>query len=153
MSNENEFEKRRAKGTAHLLEQVARRMHEKRYQKDLHAAQWAALRYFERSGRQTATVIGLSRYLGNTSGSTSRTARSLVDRNLLVVTPSKEDARSVTFTLTAEGHEMLKADPLHEVMEILTNLPPAELGPLSQALDMIQTDLHKRRACSDKKCK
>ncbi|WOI52800.1 MarR family winged helix-turn-helix transcriptional regulator [Parvularcula sp. LCG005] len=139
------IKKRRARGTAQLFEQVARRILEKRHRDDLHAAQWSALRYFQRAGRQTANVIGLSQYLGNTSGSTSRTARSLVDRALLTVSPAEHDARSVTFRLTPEGEATLAEDPMLEIAAILDTLPPQELALLSKTLDTIQTELLKRR--------
>ena len=137
--------RRRAAGTALLFEQAARRLLEKRHPHDLHAAQWSALRYFARAGRRTANVIGLSRYLGNTSGSTSRTAKSLVDRGLLAVSPSDHDARSVMFTLTDKGHEVLKDDPLNELAEILAALSLEDIARLSQTLDIVMADLARRR--------
>ena len=145
MEHSENTNRRRAQGTAQLLEQLARRLLEKRGQKDLHAAQWSALRYFARAGRRTANIIGLSRYLGNTSGSTSRTARSLVDRDLLTVAASPHDARSVTFSLTEDGRQMLNDDPVHELAEILETLSQEDLLRLGDILDQLETRLAERR--------
>lgn len=146
MTDDQTHNRRRAVGTALLFEQVSRRLSEMRHPTDLRAAQWSALRYFSRAGRRTANVIGLSRYLGNTSGSTSRTARSLVDRGLLAVLPSEHDARSVTFTVTEAGKDALAQDPLLELADILVSLPPEEMARLSETLDLIHIELPKRRS-------
>ncbi|MEM9422015.1 MAG: MarR family transcriptional regulator [Pseudomonadota bacterium] len=145
MHEDDGHNRRRAAGAALLFEQAARRLLEKRYPHDLHAAQWSALRYFSRAGRRTANVIGLSRYLGNTSGSTSRTARSLVDRGLLAVSPSDHDGRSVMFSLTEEGQKVLIDDPLNELADIFAMLPSENMAQLSQALDFVMADITRRR--------
>ncbi len=136
---------RRALGTAQLLEHVARRLLERRDRQDLHPVQWSALRYFARAGRRTATVVGLSRYLGNTSGSTSRTVKVLVDRKLLEVTPSQYDGRSLTFSLTDAGWEALADDPLNEVAAALELLAADDLTGLSGILEQVFAELSRQR--------
>jgi DNA-binding MarR family transcriptional regulator len=137
---------RRTHGTAQLLEQVARRLFEKRHPDDLHPVQWAALRYFARAGRRTANIAGLSNFLGNTSGSTSRTAKSLVERGLLTTEPSDHDGRSVTFCLTEAGVTALEADPIRDVANLLAALPEDELRQFARILTRIHGDLAHRRA-------
>lgn len=128
-----------------MLEQLSRRVLERRDTSDLHAAQWSALRYFSRSGERAANVAGLARYLGNTNGPASRTAKSLVERGLLTSTPARHDARSVVFSLTPDGHSALEKDPLHEIGVILEPLDEDKLAQLSECLDDIQRSLIDRR--------
>ena len=146
MSDPDSQYTKRAAGTAQMLEQVARRILEKRDQQDLHAAQWSALRYFARAGRRTANVSGLSKYLGNTSGSTSRTARSLVDRDLLEATKAEYDARSVTFRLTENGSSTLEQDPLLELTQVLATVPPEDLIRLSEILEFVHSEMSRIRS-------
>jgi DNA-binding MarR family transcriptional regulator len=136
---------RRAQGVAQILMQVARRVHEKRGAADLHAVQWSALRYFARSGRQTATVNGFARYLGNTTGSASRTVKSLTERGLLEGSPSRHDARVNTLTVTARGRTLLANDPINDVAEALEILSGEELTALAAVLDKVSLTLGERR--------
>lgn len=145
MADPDPAQTRRAGGTAQLFEQLARRVLERRHGDDLHASQWSALRYFRRAGRRAATVIGLSRYLGNTSGSTSRTAKSLVERNLLSVAPALHDGRAVTFSLTEEGERRLAEDPLNDIAAVLSTLPDDDLQELARLLDTIDSRLRELR--------
>lgn len=135
---------RRAHGVAQLLEQVARRVLEKRDSNDLHAAQWSALRYFSRAGRRTANVAGLSKYLGNTMAPASRTARSLVDRGLLSACPSPDDARAVIFSLTQAGFDRLEEDPLIEIANLVASLDTVDIATLSESLEALRSHLDDR---------
>ena len=137
--------RRRAGGVAQLLAQLSRRVLERRDAEDLHAAQWSALRYFDRAGRRAATVMGLSTYLGNTTGSASRTVRSLTDRGLIVGEPLREDARSVGLTLTPRGRAMLERDPLNDVTDALCDLTEDDLARLGDLLDRLQQAIAERR--------
>lgn len=138
-------EMRRAAGTAQLLVEMSRRVLEKRDANDLHAVQWSALRYFKRAGRRASTVMGLARYLGNTTGSASRTARSLLERGLISGETSRRDARSVVFSLTPAGETALGSDPLLEVAQALLILDSEELSALAETLDRVQTTLVAKR--------
>ena len=133
--------RRQAGGVAQLLVQLSRRVLEKRDADDLHAVQWSALRYFSRAGRRSATVMGLASYLGNTTGSASRTARSLVERGLILGKPLREDARSVAFALTPPGRAALDADPLNDVIDALTVLDGEELSDLADTLDRVHQSI------------
>lgn len=136
---------RRASGVAQALLQLARQLQEKRAGDDLHAVQWAALRYFDRAGRRAATVQGLARYLGNTSGSASRTVRSLVDRSLVESRPLREDARSNSYTLTPRGEAALTRDPLLDLAEAVSALEDEDMATLGTLLDEVQTALERQR--------
>ena len=136
---------RRASGVAQTLLQLARQLQEKRTGDDLHAVQWAALRYFSRAGRRAATVQGLARFLGNTSGSASRTVRSLTERGLVTGQPLREDARSTTFSLTEAGLDALRRDPLLDLAQAVSALEDDQMTILGTLLDEVQTALERQR--------
>lgn len=141
----NEATRRRAGGVAQLLAQLSRRVLEKRHADDLHAAQWSALRYFARAGRRAATVMGLATFLGNTTGSASRTARSLVERGLVDAVPLREDARCITMVVTQRGRDALALDPLNDVTDALCELSEEELALLGDVLDRLGDIIAKSR--------
>ena len=136
---------RRASGVAQTLLRLARLLQEKRDSGDLHAVQWAALRYFDRAGRRAATVQGLARYLGNTSGSASRTVRSLLERDLIAGSPLREDARSTSFALTPKGEAALSRDPMLDLAAVVARLEDRDMATLGTLLDEIQTALERQR--------
>lgn len=133
--------RKQASGVAQLLMQLSRRVLEKRGVDDLHAVQWSALRYFSRAGRRAATVMGLANYLGNTTGSASRTVRSLVERGLIEGNPLREDARSVVFTLTVAGVTALGKDPLNDITDALSSLDERELTQLADTMDRVHASI------------
>lgn len=138
MTNGNSGHFRRAYGTAQLFEQLARKVLERRSHHDLHASQWSALRYFSRASRGASNVSGLSRFLGNTSGSTSRTAKSLVEKGYLKTEPAAHDGRAVSISLTEDGRQRLADDPLHDLSKILAEaLSPEDLAELGRILDQL----------------
>ena len=140
-SRADDAARRRAGGVAQILVQLSRRVLERRDAEDLHAAQWSALRYYARAGRRSANVMGLATYLGNTTGSASRTVRSLVERGLIARTPLREDARSTYLALTPAGEATLANDPLNEVTDAIASLSAADLDRLGDALDAVSQSL------------
>lgn len=136
---------RRASGIAQVITQLSRKVLEKRGADDLHAAQWSALRYFARAGRRTSTIMGLAGFLGNTTGSASRTVKSLTERGLVAGAPSRYDARSVNFTLTKAGEHTLTTDPLNDVSDALGVLTEDELTQLGSLLEKVERALEEAR--------
>ena len=131
----------RARGVAHLIEQVCRFAYEDRRPEALHSVQWSALRYFARANEQVRTVNGLAKYLGVTSAPASRTAASLVKRGLVDVHQSPRDARSNIFTLTEAGVALLEDDPIGKVAHLLAEMCEEDLKRLAAALDNVHAKL------------
>lgn len=132
---------RKARGIALLLEQTARLVYDDKQPKSLHAVQWSALRFLERAGEQSRNVAGLARYLGVTSGPASRTAGSLVSRGLARMTDSPHDSRTKIISLTQEGQEKLREDPLNRAALIIQDLSDEEMTALAMALDKLHARL------------
>jgi DNA-binding MarR family transcriptional regulator len=131
----------RARGVAHLIEQVCRFAYEDKRPEALHSVQWSALRYFSRANEQVRTVNGLAKYLGVTSAPASRTAASLVKRGLVTMRQSPRDARSNIFTLTETGLQLLPEDPIGKVAHILAEMNEDDLCRLAAALDNVHSKL------------
>ncbi len=126
-----------ARGIAALFEEVARNIYPDRGPKNLHARQWAALRYFERAGAQRRTVTGLANYIGITMGPASRSVRSLVSNGLLRPEDDQPDRKAVVYQLSEHGREMLTHDPLNRFAAMLATLPPDSRQHLTQALEVL----------------
>ncbi len=133
---------RRTRGISLLIEQAARLIYDQKHPQALHPVQWSALRFFSRAGGQTRNVAGLAKYLGVTSGPASRTASSLLKRQLVTVSPSQLDSRSKIYELSAEGFDLLEHDPIHRVSRLLSDLSDEELTTLAHALDKIYVGLN-----------
>lgn len=88
----------------------------------LNAAQWEALRYVGRANRISNSPMALSQYLGATKGTISQTVMALVKKGVMSKTSRSGNARSVDLHLTAQGIQLLNADPLAHVEKSIANL-------------------------------
>lgn len=95
-----------------LLERVSRLLRSASFQHGLYPAQWEALRYLAVANKFSNSPKALARYLGATKGTVSQTVGALVGKNLILKATRADDERSVTLTLSEEGREILKKDPL-----------------------------------------
>ncbi len=123
------------------IEQIARLIYGQKPAHALHSVQWAALRYFAHTPSYERTVAGLAKFLGVTSAPASRTASSLLKRELVSTTPSPHDFRSKLYELTESGYELLQEDPIQQVTKLLRTFDAEELSVLENALDKIYTGL------------
>ncbi|SPH24410.1 hypothetical protein DEA8626_03462 [Defluviimonas aquaemixtae] len=133
--------KRRSLGLASLFEQIVRATYDKRGPLNLQPAQWSALRYFDRAGVRARTVSGLAKYMGVTMGPASRAARALERRRLLISEKNTEDARSIVYTLTSLGQELMETDPLNRLAAAFDCLQAADLEVISRSLVNIAESL------------
>ncbi len=140
---------RKALGVSLLMEQTARMIYDDKHPDALHPVQWSALRYFERAGTRTSTVTGLANFLGVTSAPASRTAASLIKRNLIISKPNPSDSRSKTYALTDEGKAALRNDPIRKFSSLMEGLNDHELSTLASALDKLYVGLLESSATAD----
>lgn len=138
--------RRRSRGAALLLEQIARAVYERREAGGMFPAQWAALRFFDRAGPRARTVGGLAGYLGVTRGPASRTGSSLVKRGLVDTRPNPDDGRAPLFSLTRAGEEALAKDPLADLAVAIDRLDGATGGRFVSALDDVYAALKAARS-------
>jgi len=97
-------------------------------------AQWAALRFFERSSRLSRTPSGFASYHATTRGTASQTLKSLERLGFLGRVRSLRDGRSVNFELTEAGRDCLKRDPLRRLEAALGRLPEDDVRRLRHVL-------------------
>jgi DNA-binding MarR family transcriptional regulator len=100
-----------------LMEDVLRRYLQHNYQRGMHPAQWAALRYFRLAGQDQRTLSDFARHHHTTMGTASTTVSTLVGKGYLI----KRGFRG-PIELTPEGAALLSDDPLQDVSEVLTRL-------------------------------
>lgn len=129
-------------GLAILLEQTARSIYDKRAPTDIHPGQWSALRFFARAGRKARTVAGLASYLGVTRGPASRAASALVHQGFLISEENRDDRRSPVFTLTRNGRDVLKDDPINRLARVISKMADGEKEALVESLNALYASLN-----------
>ncbi|WP_448191163.1 MarR family winged helix-turn-helix transcriptional regulator [Azospirillum sp. sgz301742] len=112
-----------AKATAELLDALFRRYHVEAFTGGLNPAQWAALRFFSRDLTDSRTAVSLARYQGVSRASANDTVRALVRKGLLARVVSAEDGRRQEVSVTEQGVEALRGDPLGLLVEPIGALP------------------------------
>jgi DNA-binding MarR family transcriptional regulator len=100
-----------------LLESVMRRYLQRNYHRGMHPAQWSALRYFKLAATDKRSLSDFARAHRTTMGTASTTVSTLVGKGYLV----KRGFRG-PIELTPEGEDVLKDDPLDEVVASLARL-------------------------------
>lgn len=108
--------------TAEVMEQIALMSYGQGYSDGLRPAQWAALRYFDRSETPARTVGRFAQHNMVTPGSASQTIQTLVKRGMLVRIPAEHDRRSHRVDLTERGKTAISSDPIERLVDAIKNL-------------------------------
>lgn len=128
-----------------LVEQVNRIVYGLGFTSGLNPAQWAALRYLARSEREQRTVGAFAQHQFVTAPTASETVSALVRKGFVVRQPSASDKRSHVLTLTEDGQQLLRFDPLLEVATVIERLNEDQRACLGDALGVIARELLQRR--------
>jgi DNA-binding MarR family transcriptional regulator len=102
---------------------------------DLTLAQWAALRYFFRANRFSRTVSAFAEFHGTTRGTASQTIKSLAQNDYLTRKRSKNDGRSVDFTLTYKSKKLLAEDPFEALVLAASALSNSASHTVARSLE------------------
>ena len=124
-----------------LLEQFAYVVAGAGHRHGFTAAQWTALRFFERANRFSRTVSSFAEFRATTRGTASQTVRRLVDRGFLLKNPSGTDGRSYRLDLTDAGRKALVDDPLSDLLGSLRSLAPGTRARFVDTLRRLLADL------------
>jgi len=112
-----------ARATAELLDALFRRYHVEAFTGGLNPAQWAALRFFARDLTDSKTAVSLARFQGVSRASANDTVRALVRKGLLARMVSAEDGRRQEVSVTEQGMEALRGDPLALLITPIDSMP------------------------------
>ncbi|MFO1186001.1 MAG: MarR family transcriptional regulator [Alphaproteobacteria bacterium] len=106
-------------------------------QYSLNPAQWAALRFFaeHRSGGRTSSEF--AKFHQTTRGTANQTVLALIRKGYLSRDPSLSDHRSKSVTVTREGRDILKSDPIRPLLRAIDALDPADRRRLETQLTML----------------
>ena len=111
------------------------------------AAQWTALRFFDKANRASRTPSGFAEFHATTRGTASQTIKTLVARGLLERHRADHDGRSVCFELTEAGRALLEHDPLRHLARAIARLAPDGRAMLGRILpDLVATLARERGA-------
>lgn len=117
---------------AHALEQLVRVHFARSFVQGLKPAQWHALRYFAVMPLEERTVTAFARHRGSTMGTASTTISALVRKGYLG--RSSGSARNSGLFVTDAGHELLRDDPINELVRAIDTLDEQERAVLERAL-------------------
>lgn len=112
-----------ARVTAELLDALFRRYHVEAFTGGLNPAQWAALRFFARDVPDSKTAVSLARHQGVSRASANDTVRALVRKGLLARMVSAADGRRQEVSVTEQGLEALRGDPMALLVDPIDALP------------------------------
>ncbi len=129
-------------GIAELVGRLGRIAHALQFSGGLNPAQWEALRFLARANRYSCTPSALSEYLGTTKGTVSQTLIALETKGYIRRTRGRTDRRSVDLSLTEDGWEMLRNDPIRLIERVGNDLPPATRQELTAGMDRLLTSLN-----------
>ncbi len=107
----------------------------------LTAAQWTCLRFFARATRNSCTPSAFARFQATTRGTASQIIKTLEGKGLIARTRSETDKRSVLFTVTEAGREVLSDDPLRDLIRAINGLDPVIRESVVTALSQVSDSL------------
>ena len=117
---------------AHALEQLVRVHFARSFVQGLKPAQWHALRYFAVMPLEDRTVTAFARHRGSTMGTASTTISALVRKGYLG--RSSGSARNSGLYVTDAGHDLLRDDPINDLVRAIDTLDESERAALERAL-------------------
>lgn len=130
---------------AHLLERLARLVHNDAHAGGLKPTQWEALRYLARANRFSRSPGALTAYLGMTKGTVSQTLQALERKGLVEKHAAASDRRSVKINLTKAGETLLADDPLGDLEASINALPKNEQKLFGATLECLMKNMLHRR--------
>ncbi|MEO0882780.1 MAG: MarR family transcriptional regulator [Pseudomonadota bacterium] len=131
--------------TAHLLERLARAVHNDAHSGGLKPTQWEALRYLAHANRFSRSPGALTTYLGMTKGTVSQTLRALERKGYVEKQATAGDRRGVKLDLTKAGEELLACDPLSDLGASIDAMPQDTQTMLGVSLEGLMKDMLARR--------
>jgi MarR family transcriptional regulator, negative regulator of the multidrug operon emrRAB len=145
-----------AREAVELLVQAATAWYFEGDRHGLRDREWMALRFLGRANRFSRTPSALAGFIGATRATASQIVKTLEEKSYLVRKPSREDKRSVTLCITAQGEKCLgQHDPINHVLNAVAALETEECTKLRDSLRDILNNLdptHHRlnaRTCRD----
>jgi len=96
--------------------------------------EWMALRFLANANRLSRTPSAVANYVGTTRGNASHLISELERLGYLAKTPSVNDKRSVTLSVTQNGKKLLVRDPVNVMADALAALDDASKTGLRDAL-------------------
>ena len=132
--------------STHLLERLARLVHNDAHTGGLKPTQWEALRYFARANRFSRSPGALTAYLGMTKGTVSQTLQALERKGLVEKRAAASDRRSVKINLTKAGETLLTDDPLSDLEASIDALPKNKQELFGATLEGLMKNLLHRRS-------
>ena len=131
--------------TAVILERLGRILQNDGHATELKPTQWEALRYLSKANRFSRSPSAVTSYLGMTKGTVSQTLMALERKGLISKQTDPNDRRNIDLEVTKSGLELLDNDPISQISNIISSLPPKRHGNLDASLkELLRMVLAKR---------
>ncbi|MFT4620319.1 MAG: DNA-binding MarR family transcriptional regulator [Dinoroseobacter sp.] len=130
---------------AELLVHIGRSSRGEDMQSPLTAAQWTCLRFFARANRVSRTPSAFASFQSTTRGTASQTIKALEIKGYLTRFRSEQDGRSIRLEITEPGLEVLKSDPLADMISVIDALETKECGAFLRTLSHVSGTLAELR--------
>jgi DNA-binding MarR family transcriptional regulator len=129
--------------TVELLAEAARAWFFEGDRQGLRHREWMALRFLGRANRLSRTPSALASFIGSTRATATQVVRTLEEKSYVVRTPSHEDNRSVTLSVTPQGKKYLgQHDPIGHLQKAVAALGADECTRLRDSLWAILNNLN-----------
>jgi DNA-binding MarR family transcriptional regulator len=115
------------------------------YAGGLKPSQWTALRFFATAVPQQRTVSGLAEFHATTRGAASQMVEVLVGKGLLTRQLQARDRRVVLLSPTPLALNLLAADPMNELTNLIDGLGQDEQYVLADLLGRILKGMLQKR--------
>ncbi|KJS39425.1 MAG: hypothetical protein VR74_02260 [Hyphomonas sp. BRH_c22] len=140
--------------STHLLERLARLVHNDAHASGLKPTQWEALRYLASANRFSRSPGALTTYLGMTKGTVSQTLQALERKGLVEKHAAAGDRRCVKLDLTSAGEHLLADDPLGDLETAINALQKEDQKRFGAMLEgLMKNMLHRRGGKAFGACK
>ena len=104
-------------------------------------AQWEALRFLARANSLSRQPSAVAAWLATTKGTASQTLIALERKGMITRAPHPGDRRRTILDVTEAGFAQLEGDPLRDLIDTISALPPLHMAALSQSLAHIGNTL------------
>jgi DNA-binding MarR family transcriptional regulator len=127
-----------------LINRLARLDAAKAWNGDLNPTQHAVLDYLGRANRFSRSPSHVAEYLGSTRGTVSQSFKSLVQKGYVTERRSALDRRTISFTLTASGQDIVMAG--NSLTDALADSPADLKTVLLASLKMVLGEMLSQNA-------
>ena len=126
-----------------LIDRLSRIMAADEWSEDINPSQWTALSYLANANRFSRSPSQVAEYMSATRGTVSQTLKALARKGLIEEIRSKADKRSISYSVTKKGKELMEQRKEMEDANIVTDDIDSEI--LAENLETLARNTLRKR--------